>query len=193
MKRIILSVFALFSVVNVFAYYGDYSYGHREDDSIFMNILIIIAGILWIILFFKVWGMTDDIRSIKKEYFSENKFTDNRQAVRYLRKNLILGNIDNVKCFLLQNFADNVEHAYNKMKFGSYEEDEKGNRQWVSYRERNMKKSIEPYVKNLELQFEKIGEKTPIYISRMKTFGDYFDIFVEGNLSVEVKENTTDC
>lgn len=31
----------------------------------FVGIIIIVFGVLQIILFFKIWGMTDDIRSIK--------------------------------------------------------------------------------------------------------------------------------
>lgn len=38
----------------------------------FIAIVSLVAGILQIILFFKVWGMTNDIRELKKDHFNEN-------------------------------------------------------------------------------------------------------------------------
>lgn len=37
----------------------------------FSGIVIIAFGILQIILFFKIWGMTNDIKEIKNKYLSE--------------------------------------------------------------------------------------------------------------------------
>ena len=36
--------------------------------GIITNIIIITFGILQIILFFKIWGMTNDIKQIKNKY-----------------------------------------------------------------------------------------------------------------------------
>ena len=36
----------------------------------FIILIILIFGILQLILFFKIWGMTNDIREIKERYFS---------------------------------------------------------------------------------------------------------------------------
>lgn len=38
-----------------------------------LSIIFIIFGLLQIILFFKIWGMTDDIRSIKRKYMEEDR------------------------------------------------------------------------------------------------------------------------
>lgn len=35
-----------------------------------VSIIIIVFGILQIILFFKIWGMTDDIKAIKEKYLN---------------------------------------------------------------------------------------------------------------------------
>ena len=42
------------------------------DDlfSSFLPIIIIVFGILQVILFFKIWGMTDDIRALKNHFIS---------------------------------------------------------------------------------------------------------------------------
>ena len=77
-----------------------------------MCIIMIAWGILEIILFFKIWGMTNDVQALKKDHFCETTFETKGQMARYLRKNLVLGNMDNVKRILLQNFIDNMEHGY---------------------------------------------------------------------------------
>ena len=37
----------------------------------FVSIIIIVFGILQIILFFKLWGMTNDIREMKNKYMDD--------------------------------------------------------------------------------------------------------------------------
>lgn len=156
----------------------------------FIAIVSLVAGILQIILFFKVWGMTNDIRELKKDHFNETKFVTIGQKVNYLRRNLVLGNTDDVKRILLQNLLDNVEQAYGELKTGDYEKDEKGVEKWVSYKEKNLKESIVPYINNLMLQYAKIGEEVPVYITRMETFGDYFKLFVKEDLTIETDKKS---
>ena len=117
--------------------------------------------------------MTNDVRALKEDHFYEKA-----QTTSFLRKNLILGNIDNVKRILLQKFVDNVEHAYGELQEGVYE----NGVGWVSYKEKNMKESITPYVKTLISQYAKIGEEVPAYITRMETFGDYYSLMTENDL-----------
>ncbi|WP_065218404.1 MULTISPECIES: hypothetical protein [Butyricimonas] len=40
---------------------------------IFTGIVITVFGILQIILFFKIWGMTNDVKQIKNKYLSEKR------------------------------------------------------------------------------------------------------------------------
>lgn len=44
-----------------------------EGFYLFIGIVIIVFGILQIILFFKLWGMTNDIREIRKEYINKSE------------------------------------------------------------------------------------------------------------------------
>lgn len=37
----------------------------------FLTIILLIFGVLQIILFFKVWGMTNDIKEIRNKYLKE--------------------------------------------------------------------------------------------------------------------------
>lgn len=41
-----------------------------------LAIIFIVFGILQIILFFKIWGMTDDIREIKNKYINGESIND---------------------------------------------------------------------------------------------------------------------
>ena len=194
MKRLFVFSISMAAASSSFAYYGDYSSPRFELPGwlTFMGIIMIAWGILEIILFFKIWGMTNDVQALKKDHFCETTFETKGQMARYLRKNLVLGNMDNVKRILLQNFIDNVEDAYSNMSSGAYIPDEKGTPQWVDYEEQNLKESVRPYVENLQKQFEKIGEELPIYIQRMECFGDYYKMFVKEDLTVEVKKETED-
>ena len=189
MKRIICISVAFFMALNIMAYDYYDSYLASMDESsgwlTFFAILIFVWGVLQIILFFKVWGMTDDIKALKKDHFGETVFESKSQMARFLRNNLVLGNMENVKRTLLKNFIDNVEHGYEQLeRYGSVK-DEKGAEQWVSLEEKNLQESILPYVDNLRKQYEKIGEELPVYIQRMQTFNDYFKLFVKEDLIVE--------
>ena len=158
------------------------------------EILIAVASIIWcilcIILFFKVWGMCNDVRVLKKDHFCETQFDTKEDMASYLRKNLVLGNMENVKRILLQNFIDNVEYGFTELKKYGCVKDENGNDRWVNLEEQNLKVSIAPYVKNLMMQYAKIGEEVPAYIVRMETFGDYYRLFVKEELAVEIEKKT---
>ena len=191
MKRLSVITFCLMATLSSFAYYDSYSsYSHSSSSSpwdTIMAIIVFVGGVLEIILFFKLWGMTNNIKALKKDHFNETVFETKAGMARFLRNNLVLGNMENVKKTLLKNFIDNVEHGYSELPTGGYVKDEKGNDKWVRFEERNLDESIIPYVDNLILQYGKIGEEVPVYITRMKTFRDYYKLFVKEDLIVEVE------
>ena len=142
-------------------------------------------GILEIILFFKIWGMTNDIRALKKDFFHEKTDESYYLMAKNLRKNLVLGNIEHVKKTLLTNFMDEIIKSYSKLPLQGYERDENGKDRLVSYEEKNLRTPIAPYVENLRKQFEKIGEPLPPYINNMATYGDFLNIFTKEDLMME--------
>ena len=77
-------------------------------EGVVVSIIMIAWGILEIILFFKIWGMTNDIRALKMDHFNENNNNTNDLILQDLRMNLILGNIDNVKQTLVKNSCGSV-------------------------------------------------------------------------------------
>ena len=181
MKKLFLLSVAVFAVSNCFAYYGDYSLSQNFEMPwwmIFMGILMIAWGVLEIILFFKIWGMTNDIRALKNDHFKQiTNEAPTSQLINDIRKNLLLGDIDKVKKALLMKFADDVKHSYWSLPVQGKEKDKNGKEHMVSYKERNLQKSIVSYVENLRKQFEKIGEPVPPYINNMTTYGDYLNLF----------------
>lgn len=48
----------------------------------FLSIVLIIFGVLQIILFFKMWGMTNDIKGIRNKYlkYEDKKMIDNTES-----------------------------------------------------------------------------------------------------------------
>jgi len=156
----------------------------------FVAIVSLIAGVLQIILFFKIWGMTNDVKALKKDHFNETVFTTKASMASSLRKNLVLGNLENVKLTLLRNFIENVESYYRGLKVGEYVKGESGKENWVDYQDQNLDEPITPFVNNLILQYGKIGEEVPVYILRMKTFRDYYKLFVKEDLIVEVEKKS---
>ena len=47
----------------------------------FLTIILLIFGVLQIILFFKVWGMTNDIREIRNKYLKNEDEKRREEAV----------------------------------------------------------------------------------------------------------------
>ena len=45
----------------------------------FLTIILLIFGLLQIILFFKVWGMTNDIRGIRDKYLKDEDEKEERK------------------------------------------------------------------------------------------------------------------
>ena len=192
MKRLFVLTVSMAAASSSFAYYDDYSSSSSGFPGwlTFVGIIMIAWGILEIILFFKIWGMTNDVKALKKDHFYEKIFETEADMAWFLRKNLVLGNMENVKRILLRNFIDNVEHGYGELKAYGYIKDENGIDQWTNFKEQNLKESIRPYVENLQKQFDKIGEELPVYIQRMQCFGDYYKLFVKEDLTVEVEKKS---
>lgn len=194
MKRLFVLFVSMVCASSGFAYYGDYSYSSPKLEMpgwlVFMGIVMIVWGILEIVLFFKVWGMTANVKALKKAHFNEMEFESKAEIVRFLRENLVLGNMENVKKILLKNFIDNIKRSYAKLPVGGYEKNENGVSQYVSYKEKNLKVSIRPYIESLQKQYDKIGEQMPVYIQRMETFGDYYKLFVIEDLEVKTEDKT---
>lgn len=191
MKKFVFCLTLFIVATNSFAYYDSYSYASSSTSAwlIIIGLLMFIWGVLEIILFFKIWGMTNDIRTIKKSYLHEEGEESYSQIAKNIRKNLVLGNIEHVKQILLTNFIDVVMRLHAQQSSSSYEENEKGETVYVPLEERNKQLSIAPCVEKLKQQFEKIGEPLPPYIAKMTTYGDFVNLFRKDDLVVKIERN----
>lgn len=189
MKRF-FCVSTLFSLAMATFASGYYDNSYSSGWITFYAILMFVWGILQIILFFKVWGMTDDIRALKRDYFNE-KDTNNKESIdNSLKQYYLQGDLEKVKKILIKQFIDKVESDYLKMKTYDYEQNEKGDYVLVSRKEKNLNVSIRSYVERLKKQYELIGEDMPEFINKMETFGDYYNLFEKMD-SFDVNDSKT--
>lgn len=92
-----------------------------EDLLFYTSIVVIIFGILEIILFFKVWGMTNDVKKLKNTVLK-----DISPGISPAHIELIIGNKEKVKEMAYKEFILDVHELYmnvSKNKLISEEED----------------------------------------------------------------------
>lgn len=80
-----------------------------EGITLFVSIVIIVFGILQVILFFKLWGMTNDVKKIRKSL--PNVSSDLSPA----KMEFIIGNTDKAKEMLKKEFVLDVYESYMKI------------------------------------------------------------------------------
>lgn len=92
-----------------------------EDLLFYTSIVVIIFGILEIILFFKVWGMTNDVKKLKNTVLK-----DISPGISPAHIELIIGNKEKVKEMAYKEFILDVHELYmnvSKNKLISEEQD----------------------------------------------------------------------
>lgn len=181
MKRFIIILVALATVSKTFASYGSYG----SDDAAIIFGVSAISGILTIILFFKVWGMCNNVSKLKERYYDGLDFKSEEEAAKYLRKCIILGDKEAAKRCLLERFMLKIEHAISVMKFNGEVEMKDGELKWKSPELQKVKDFVNPYVKALESQLSMFDEKLPENISKLVTFEDYLNIYPIKNIMVK--------
>jgi hypothetical protein len=132
----------------------------------FIVFITFIGAILDIILFFKLWGMTNDIRELKKDHFDNHMPEDVPQLRAYLREHYFLGDKDKVKRALILDFLDNLNIKCNSSRSSYLEADNP-----------TLDTDITKYVEKLKIQFAKVNLDVPSEILNLKTFRDYYELF----------------
>ena len=132
----------------------------------FIVFITFIGAILDIILFFKLWGMTNDIRELKKDHFDNHMPEDVPQLRAYLREHYFLGDKDKVKRALILDFLDNLNIKCNSSRSSYLEADNP-----------TLDIDITKYVEKLKIQFAKVNLDVPSEILNLKTFRDYYELF----------------
>ena len=132
----------------------------------FIAIVTIAAAVLQIILFFKIWGMTNDVDKLKKKFVDHSHGND---PTKQCRKLLLLGRKEEVREIMISLFFDELEQECDKMRYSQ-------TTVMSPYLEELRKQSIAPYVSRLESNLKSIGETLPKSINNIATFGDYMDL-----------------
>lgn len=131
----------------MFAYYGDYSSSIELPGTIkFLTFILFVWGILEVILFFKVWGMTNNVKKIQTELTRSN-------TTELFRKYRLLGLNDKAAEILIQVFLNDMEkyiHSSGEI--------------------------IDNKVAELEFQLSQLGEKLPNGFKNLKTAEDYYKL-----------------
>lgn len=180
MKRIYILVVMSFVAISSFGYYGSYSYNEPpvSPAEVILFIILIVFGILQIILFFKLWGMTNNVRKIKKYLVGDYEdITD----FNY-RKLAFIGDTKELKEKMIYDFMYSIKQAYNKLPL---------DRSFVEnghYKRLETDKSIAQYKEILRCQLERIGEPFPEMIAKIETFDDYMKSYDNINFLKEYEE-----
>lgn len=92
MKKFTSFMALLAMPILTYAYYDDYSIAKSSPSptEIIITIILIVWGILNIILFFKIWGMTNDVKHLRKIYEEKQPKHNLNNAVAnyYIKKDL---------------------------------------------------------------------------------------------------------
>ncbi|MBR4047295.1 MAG: hypothetical protein IKK07_02415 [Bacteroides sp.] len=108
MKKTVLLLSSILVSVPTFAY----GYGSDLDDSLtWIGVLFFVWGILEIILFFKIWGATNDIDKLKSAICDGKK---GNGMSSYLKKMYLLGKEDEAYNYLNEAFSDEIVRIHTK-------------------------------------------------------------------------------
>lgn len=143
------------------------SYGSSEPGGflIFLGIVFFIFGILQIILFFKVWVMTDNVRELKKHILKEK----NDYA-----KLVMKGDLEEAAKMQIQYTVDSIFSAF----IGCEERYASNYEAWeASY----TKKYFDEKVSELETKLRAIGRENDMP-EALKSFRTCYDIFMSGRV-----------
>lgn len=147
MKRLCTISLLATMPIAMFAYYGDYSSIELPGTIKFLTFILFVWGILEVILFFKVWGMTNNVKKIQTELTRSN-------TTELFRKYRLLGQNDKAAEILIQVFLNDMEKYIHSDSFYSGEK-------------------IDNKVAELEFQLTQLGEKLPSGFKNLKTAEDY--------------------
>lgn len=144
MKKLFLTLVFIGITTSMFAY----SSPGDEIGAAIINWAIVIMGILNIILLYKIWGMTNDVKELKNKICSEQI---------WLKKNLLqlkyTGKIEEAKTLLDKNFENEVFEK--SLAFGVSSE--------------KVKKDVETVIKKYEYYYKCLGCEMPNGIKDINT------------------------
>lgn len=135
------------------------------DISDVIMLITIAAAILQIILFFKVWEMTNDVRKLREKYASSKGASFNFE----IRKLLASGKKEQAKELLLNRFYNSIE----SLNYAGLEKSESRYEQIV----KNIDDDFMKLKSELEKNLSAIGMEMPDNLKRMKSGNEFYELF----------------
>lgn len=163
-----LTTFLSLSTMSISCFaYGDYGYGENSLNiglpSYFnlMVVIIIAVGVLEAILFFKIWGMTNDVEKLKNHIIPDTTY-----GVSAVRDLWLKGKVEQAYDALNSFMVDRINQAYNESR--EYQDKEKAIE--------NFRKKVEDLCTKNEPTYKAIGREIPETIMNLsyeqfKNFG----------------------
>jgi hypothetical protein len=131
------------------------------EETEIVLLITLAASILQIILFFKLWAMTDDVRKLRDNYVLPRDFRFE------IRKQILLGKKEKAKELLINRFIERIKDLNYKGL---------GNSRYFDEAKKNIDDDFLRVKKELELDLQKIGEDMPERIKKLNS-GEDFNIF----------------
>ncbi len=135
--------------------------GPDETTLNILSIIFLVFGVLQIILFFKIWGMTNDVKKLT-EHLTHPQLSQEDDTDIKMRWLLLKDEVDSAEELLLSQFAKNVEQSYDFYT-----------RVQGLHQELAFTQDITSYVDTLKKNYKVLGKDIPEKIASMKTIGDY--------------------
>jgi len=194
-KTVLTVILLLFTNVITFAQDEGFSapYNNTESSSsnlngwlIFELIIILIVSILQIILFFKIWSMTNNVKSLK-ERFIDNEIPTSTNAITWKVMQLHLqGKDEEAYALLNETLYNSLTQNLSNIKIYNLRKDDDGC--YYDYSGANMdiffEKRKERKIKEAEVFYHKIGKEIPSYFQEL-TFTSFVQFRQEENISDE--------
>lgn len=161
---ILLSLLAIASPA--FAYS---SYDEPSGFAMLLTLLTFVGALLNIILFFKIWGMTNNVKRIKKKMIPIEEERVEEQITRLH----FLGKDDECEEIILSDFYQTVKKLLFTYKYNNFNNKEKY--------EAMLKNPITPFTDVVVKLYQKIGREVPNRIADLKTYGDFDKMVITDN------------
>lgn len=130
-----------------------------------LALLTVAAAVLQIILFFKVWAMTNDVKKLREKFAVSNE----SNFCFEIRKLLALGNKEKAKELLLNRFYESIS----ELNYSGLDKTESNYAQITKNIDADFLKSKE----NLANDLSKIGVQLPENIKQMKSGNEFYELF----------------
>lgn len=130
-----------------------------------LALLTLAAAFLQIILFFKLWIMTNDVKKLREICGYSNKSNFNFE----IRKLLASGSKEKAKEMLLNRFYDSIS----ELNYSGLDKSENNYEQIT----KNIDADFLKLKERLANDLSKIGEQLPENIKQMKSGNDFYELF----------------